>query len=160
MNKHFLVYKGKAFTNYDKENNGNYYLISDSKESLKEGYKAIKEEIIVHQNYNTGEIEKGYLVTYKKLIPKNEIEKKYRITDTALIDGKECEIFQLSDDNFDQPDSWITIVTDDVEFLKANDIWEGAEVVDNQYGHRFYHSSRIPVSEVTILRTREDLPID
>ncbi|WP_027968087.1 hypothetical protein [Streptococcus equinus] len=159
MNKNFIVHNGKAISGYSTDGN-NYFLVSNSKESLKEGYKAIKEEIIVHQNYNTGEIEKGYLVTYKKLIPKNEIEKKYRITDTALINGKKYGIFQSSDDNFDQPDSWITIVTDDVEFLKANNIWEGAEVVDNQYGHRFYHSSRIPVSEVTILRTREDLPID
>ena len=159
MEKIFLVYNGKKFTNFEEEN-VNYYLISDSKESLKEGYKAIKEEIIVHQNYNTGEIEKGYLVTYKKLIPRDKIEKIYRVSDVALINGKKYGIFQSSDDNFDQPDSWITIVTDDVEFLKANDIWEGAEVVDNQYGHRFYHSSRIPVSEVTILRTREDLPID
>ncbi|WP_288264182.1 hypothetical protein [uncultured Streptococcus sp.] len=160
MNKHFLAYKGKVFTNYDKENDGNYYLISDSEESLKEGYKAIKEEFIVHQNYNTGEIEKGYLVTYKKLIPKDKIEKIYRVSDSVLYKGKTFGIVGSSDDNFDQPNSWVRILTDDINFLKENNLWTDASEFDNEYGHIWYASSVIPVSEVTILRTREDLPID
>lgn len=140
MNKVFVVHNGTPYPYHRSVKGGKYLFSSDSK-SIEDGFEPFEER-------------------YRKFIATGEIEKKYRITDTALINGKEYGIFQSSDDNFDQPDSWITIVTDDVEFLKANDIWEGAEVVDNQYGHRFYHSSRIPVSKVTILRTREDLPID
>jgi len=144
MNKTYIVYKNKAYSNF-KATQGGYYLLTRNEQSLSEGF----------------EVYKTLLRTlYRKFIAKEEVEKKYRIIDFAVINEQKYTIFQSSDDNFDQPDSWITIVTDDVEFLKANDIWEGAEVVDNQYGHRFYHSSRIPVSKVTILRTREDLPID
>ena len=140
MHKVFVVHNGKPYPYYRSVNGGEYLFSSDPK-SIEDGFESLEER-------------------YRKFITTDEIEKIYRVSDTALINGRECEIFQSSDDNFDQPDSWITIVTDDVEFLKANNIWEGAEVVDNQYGHRFYHSSRIPVSEVTILRTRKDLPID
>ncbi|UOC11393.1 hypothetical protein [Streptococcus equinus] len=146
MHKTYLVYRGKSYYNYGIESDGSLSLTTSDSSSAANGFQLVTSKFV-----------NPY---YKKNVKKEDIEKKYRITDTALINGRECEIFQSSDDNFDQPDSWITIVTDDVEFLKANDIWEGAEVVDNQYGHRFYHSSRIPVSEVTILRTREDLPID
>ncbi|WP_027968086.1 hypothetical protein [Streptococcus equinus] len=146
MHETYFVHRGKAYHNYGIESDGSLSLTTSNPSSILDGFQLINSKFV--EPY------------YKKIVKSSEIEKKYRITDTALINGRECEIFQSSDDNFDQPDSWITIVTDDVEFLKANDIWEGAEVVDNQYGHRFYHSSRIPVSEVTILRTRKDLPID
>ena len=46
------------------------------------------------------------------------------------------------------------------EFLNENNIADGASLMDDKYGHITYASGKIPVSEVTILRRRKDLPVD
>ena len=46
------------------------------------------------------------------------------------------------------------------EFLNENNIADGAELMDDKYGLITYASGKIPVSEVTILRRRKDLPVD
>jgi len=48
----------------------------------------------------------------------------------------------------------------DKEFLNENNIADGASLMDDKYGHITYASGKIPVSEVTILRRRKDLPVD
>ena len=48
----------------------------------------------------------------------------------------------------------------DKEFLNENNIADGAELMDDKYGLITYASGKIPVSEVTILRRRKNLPVD
>lgn len=51
-------------------------------------------------------------------------------------------------------------MTDNAEEFKEDGLWKNVIVEDDKYGHKFYHSDKIPVSHVKIVRTREDLPLD
>lgn len=144
MNEEFIVINGKAYTDYG-IHDGRYYLISYTDSSIGEGY-VLNSEIT-------------HFKEYRKYIPKDQIEQIYSIEDSVLMNGEHFTIFQRSDANYDQPNSWVTLVTDDAEFLKRNHLWEGAEIVENRYNHAYYKTPKISVEDVTILRSRKKRPI-
>src|SRR3712207_4336760 len=143
MNKVFVVYNGSSYSRHMSTDGGEYVYSTDP--------------TVLGQGF---EIEgDGLNRTYRKFIPNDDIEAIYSIRDTVLFEGREFDIVKSSDDNFDQPDSYVCIYTDDVDLLKEHQLWEDAEVMETHYGHLWYMSAKIPVEKVTILRRRKYIDI-
>ena len=150
MRKEYLVYQNKVYSNFVNYIN-DYILLSENPEMLKEGY-------FPYSSYVDGE-EEGL---YGKLVPYSEVSQRYLVCDSVLYKDHEFEIagHKHGDDDFTAPDSYVRILVSDKEFLNENNIADGASLMDDKYGHITYASGKIPVSEVTILRRRKDLPVD
>lgn len=95
-------------------------------------------------------------------MPYSEVSQRYSVYDSVLYKGQEFAMagHKRGDDDFTAPDSYVRILVSDKEFLNENNIADGAELMDDKYGHFTYASGKIPISEVTILRRRKDLPVD
>lgn len=150
MRKEFLVYQNKVYSNFVNYIN-DYILLSEDPAMLKEGY-------FPYSSYVDGE-EEGL---YGKLVPYSEVSQRYSVYDRVLYKGQEFAMagHKHGDDDFTAPDSYVRILVSDKEFLNKNNIADGAELMDDKYGLITYASGKIPVSEVTILRRRKDLPVD
>ncbi len=150
MSKEFLVYQNKVYSNFVNYLN-DYILLSEDPEMLKEGY-------FPYSSYVDGEGEG----LYGKLVPYSEVSQRYSVYDRILYKGQEFAMagHKRGDDDFTAPDSYVRILVSDKEFLNENNIADGAELMDDKYGLITYASGKIPVSEVTILRRRKDLPVD
>ena len=150
MRKEFLVYQNKVYSNFVNYIN-DYILLSKDPAMLKEGY-------VPYSNFED-EVEDG---VYGKLISYSEVSQRYSVYDRVLYKGQEFAMagHKRGDDDFTAPDSYVRILVSDKEFLNENNIADGAELMDDKYGLITYASGKIPVSEVTILRRRKDLPVD
>ena len=150
MRKEFLVYQNKVYSNFVNYIN-DYILLSEDPEMLKEGY-------FPYSSYVDGEGEG----LYGKLVPYSEVSQRYSVYDRVLYKGQEFAMagYKRGDDDFTAPDSYVRILVSDKEFLNENNIADGAELMDDKYGLITYASGKIPISEVTILRRRKDLPVD
>ena len=120
-----------------------YYLISYDPLSENNGYKLFDSE----------------LKQYRKYLTEKQVEKKYKIIDHIWFNEQKWDIFQRSDDNLDKPNSWVTIVSDDIQFLKRNGLWKKENLVESRYGHLFYCSLPIEAEKFSLIRTRKNLPI-
>ena len=94
-----------------------------------------------------------------KYITGEQVEKKYKIIDHIWFNEQKWDIFQRSDDNLDKPNSWVTIVSDDIEFLNRNGLWKKENLVESRYGHLYYCSLPIEAEKFSLIRTRKNLPI-
>lgn len=150
MDKEYLVYQNKVYSNFVNYIN-DYILLSKDPAMLKEGYVP----------YSSCVDDAGEGV-YGKLVPYSEVSQRYSVYDRVLYKGQEFEMagHKRGDDDFTAPDSYVRILVSDKEFLNENNIADGAELMDDKYGLITYASGKIPVSEVTILRRRKDLPVD
>lgn len=150
MRKEYLVYQNKVYSNFVNYIN-DYILLSEDPEMLKEGY-------FPYSSYVDGEGEG----LYGKLVPYSEVSQRYSVYDRVLYKGQEFAMagHKRGDDDFTAPDSYVRILVSDKEFLNENNIADGSELMDDKYGLITYASGKIPVSEVTILRRRKDLPVD
>ena len=150
MFKEYLVYQNKVYSNFVNYIN-DYILLSKDPAMLKEGY-------VPYSNFED-EVEDG---VYGKLISYSEVSQRYSVYDRVLYKGQEFAMagHKRGDDDFTAPDSYVRILVSDKEFLNENNIADGAELMDDKYGLITYASGKIPVSEVTILRRRKDLPVD
>ena len=150
MDKEYLVYQNKVYSNFVNYIN-DYILLSKDPAMLKEGYVP----------YSSCVDDAGEGV-YGKLVPYSEVSQRYSVYDRVLYKGQEFEMagHKRGDDDFTAPDSYVRILVSDKEFLNENNIAVGAELMDDKYGLITYASGKIPVSEVTILRRRKDLPVD
>ena len=150
MRKEYLVYQNKVYSNFVNYIN-DYILLSEDPEMLKEGY-------FPYSSYVDGEGEG----LYGKLVPYSEVSQRYSVYDRVLYKGQEFAMagHKRGDDDFTAPDSYVRILVSDKEFLNENNIADGSELMDDKYGLITYVSGKIPVSEVTILRRRKDLPVD
>ena len=150
MDKEYLVYQNKVYSNFVNYIN-DYILLSKDPAMLKEGY-------VPYNNFED-EVEDG---VYGKLISYSEVSQRYSVYDRVLYKGQEFAMagHKRGDDDFTAPDSYVRILVSDKEFLNENNIADGAELMDDKYGLITYASGKIPVSEVTILRRRKDLPVD
>ena len=150
MRKEFLVYQNKVYSNFVNYIN-DYILLSEDPEMLKEGY-------FPYSSYVDGE-EEGL---YGKLVPYSEVSQRYSVYDRVLYKGQEFTMagHKRGDDDFTAPDSYVRLLVFDKEFLIENNLADDAELLDEKYGQTMYASGKIPVSEVTILRRRKDLPVD
>ena len=128
-----------------------YILLSEDPAMLKEGY-------FPYSSYVDGE-EEGL---YGKLVPYSEVSQRYSVYDRVLYKGQEFTMagHKRGDDDFTAPDSYVRLLVFDKEFLIENNLADDAELLDEKYGQTMYASGKIPVSEVTILRRRKDLPVD
>ena len=128
-----------------------YILLSEDPAMLKEGY-------FPYSSYVDGE-EEGL---YGKLVPYSEVSQRYSVYDRVLYKEHEFTIagYKHGDDDFTAPDSYVRLLVFDKEFLIENNLYDDAELLDDKYGQTMYASGKIPVSEVTILRRRKDLPVD
>ena len=150
MDKEYLVYQNKVYSNFVNYIN-DYILLSKDPAMLKEGY-------VPYSNFED-EVEDG---VYGKLISYSEVSQRYSVYDRVLYKGQEFAMagHKRGDDDFTAPDSYVRILVSDKEFLNENNIADGAELMDDKYGLITYASGKIPISEVTILRRRKDLPVD
>ena len=150
MRKEYLVYQNKVYSNFVNYIN-DYILLSEDPAMLKEGY-------FPYSSYVDGE-EEGL---YGKLVPYSEVSQRYLVCDSVLYKDHEFEIagHKYGDDDFTAPDSYVRLLVFDKEFLIENNLADDAELLDEKYGQTMYASGKIPVSEVTILRRRNDLPVD
>ena len=150
MDKEFLVYQNKVYSNFVNYIN-DYILLSEDPAMLKEGY-------FPYSSYVDGE-EEGL---YGKLVPYSEVSQRYSVYDRVLYKGQEFAMagHKRGDDDFTAPDSYVRILVSDKEFLNENNLADDAELLDEKYGQTRYASGKIPVSEVTILRRRKNLPVD
>jgi len=150
MDKEYLVYQNKVYSNFVNYIN-DYILLSKDPAMLKEGY-------VPYSNFED-EVEDG---VYGKLISYSEVSQRYSVYDRVLYKGQEFAMagHKRGDDDFTAPDSYVRILVSDKEFLNENNIADGAELMDDKYGLITYASGKIPVSEVTILRRRKNLPVD
>ena len=150
MRKEFLVYQNKVYSNFVNYIN-DYILLSEDPAMLEEGY-------VPYSNFED-EVEDG---VYGKLISYSEVSQRYSVYDRVLYKGQEFAMagHKRGDDDFTAPDSYVRILVSDKEFLNENNIADGASLMDDKYGHITYASGKIPISEVTILRRRKDLPVD
>lgn len=141
----YIVYNGEEYPRRSYDGNG-YYLYTRDKKKLRDGFEL----------YTESNPEKTY---YRKYVLKESIEQRYCIIDYALINGRKYSIENISDEAFNKADSWVTVVSDDEKAMKEDGIWEGVEVEVEKYGHKYYHSSKIPADKVTLIRTRKILPL-
>lgn len=150
MRKEYLVYQNKVYSNFVNYIN-DYILLSKDPAMLEEGY--------VPYSFYVDDAGEG---VYGKLVPYSEVSQRYLVCDSVLYKDHEFEIagHKYGDDNFTAPDSYVRILVSNKEFLNENNIAAGASLMDDKYGHITYASGKIPVSEVTILRRRKDLPVD
>ena len=150
MFKEYLVYQNKVYSNFVNYIN-DYILLSKDPAMLKEGF-------VPYSSYVDGAGEG----VYGKLVPYSEVSQRYSVYDRVLYKGQEFSMagHKRGDDDFTAPDSYVRILVSDKEFLNENNIADGAELMDDKYGLITYASGKIPVSEVTILRRRKDLPVD
>ena len=150
MDKEYLVYQNKVYSNFVNYIN-DYILLSKDPAMLKEGY--------VPYSCYVDDAGEG---VYGKLEPYSEVSQRYSVYDRVLYKGQEFEMagHKRGDDDFTAPDSYVRILVSDKEFLNENNIADGAELMDDKYGLITDASGKIPVSEVTILRRRKDLPVD
>ena len=150
MRKEFLVYQNKLYSNFVNYIN-DYILLSKDPAMLEEGY--------VPYSFYVDDAGEG---VYGKLVPYSEVSQRYSVYDRVLYKGQEFAIagHKRGDDDFTAPDSYVQILVSDKEFLNENNIADGAALMDDKYGLITYASGKIPVSEVTILRRRKDLPVD
>ena len=150
MRKEFLVYQNKVYSNFVNYIN-DYILLSKDPAMLKEGF-------VPYSSYVDGAGEG----VYGKLVPYSEVSQRYSVYDRVLYKGQEFSMagHKRGDDDFTAPDSYVRILVSDKEFLNENNIADGAELMDDKYGLITYASGKIPVSEVTILRRRKNLPVD
>ena len=150
MDKEYLVYEDKVYSNFVNYIN-DYILLSEDPAMLKEGY-------FPYSSYIDGEGEG----LYGKLVPYSEVSQRYSVYDRVLYKEHEFTIagYKHGDDYFTVPDSYVRLLVFDKEFLIENNLYDDAELLDDKYGQTMYASGKIPVSEVTILRRRKDLPVD
>ena len=150
MRKEYLVYQNKVYSNFVNYIN-DYILLSKDPAMLEEGY--------VPYSFYVDDAGEG---VYGKLVPYSEVSQRYLVCDSVLYKDHEFEIagHKYGDDTFTAPDSYVRILVSNKEFLNENNIAAGASLMDDKYGHITYASGKIPVSEVTILRRRKDLPVD
>ena len=150
MDKEYLVYQNKVYSNFVNYIN-DYILLSKDPAMLEEGY--------VPYSFYVDDAGEG---VYGKLVPYSEVSQRYSVYDRVLYKGQEFTMagHKRGDDDFTAPDSYVRILVSDKEFLNENNIADGAELMDDKYGLITYASGKIPVSEVTILRRRKDLPVD
>ena len=150
MRKEFLVYQNKVYSNSVNYIN-DYILLSKDPAMLEEGY--------VPYSFYVDDAGEG---VYGKLVPYSEVSQRYLVCDRVLYKDHEFEIagHKYGDDDFTAPDSYVRILVSDKKFLNENNIADGASLMDDKYGHITYASGKIPVSEVTILRRRKNLPVD
>ena len=150
MDKEYLVYQNKVYSNFVNYIN-DYILLSEDPAMLKEGY-------FPYSSYIDGEGEG----LYGKLVPYSEVSQRYSVYDRVLYKEHEFTIagYKHGDDDFTAPDSYVRLLVFDKEFLIENNLYDDAELLDDKYGLTMYTSGKIPVSEVTILRRRKDLPVD
>ena len=150
MRKEFLVYQNKVYSNFVNYIN-DYILLSKDPAMLEEGYVP----------YNLYVCDAGEGV-YGKLVPYSEVSQRYSVYDRVLYKEHEYTIagHKHGDDDFTAPDSYVRLLVSDKEFLIENNLYDDAELLDDKYGLTMYTSGKIPVSEVTILRRRKDLPVD
>ena len=150
MDKEYLVYQNKVYSNFVNYING-YILLSKDPAMLEEGY-------IPYSSYvcDTGE------GVYGKFLSYSEVSQRYSVYDRVLYKGQEFAMagHKRGDDDFTAPDSYVRLLVFDKEFLIENNLADDAELLDEKYGQTMYASGKIPVSEVTILRRRKDLPVD
>ena len=112
MDKLYIVVDGIEHQYFDCDSTG-YYLISYDPLSENNGYKLFDSE----------------LKQYRKYLTDKQVEKKYKIIDYIWFNEQKWDIFQRSDDNLDKPNSWVTIVSDDIEFLNRNGLWKEENLV-------------------------------
>ena len=150
MDKEYLVYQNKVYSNFVNYIN-DYILLSKDPAMLKEGY-------VPYSSY----VDDAGEGVYGKLVPYSEVSQRYSVYDRVLYKGQEFTMagHKRGDDDFTAPDSYVRILVSDKELLNENNIADGAELMDDKYGLITYASGKIPVSEVTILRRRKDLPVD
>lgn len=150
MRKEFLVYQNKVYSNFVNYIN-DYILLSEDPAMLEEGY-------IPYSSYacDAGEGVYGKLVSY------SEVTQRYVVCDSVLYKDHEFEIagHKHGDDDFTAPDSYVRLLVFNKEFLIENNLADDAVLMDDKYGQTMYASGKIPISEVTILRRRKDLPVD
>jgi hypothetical protein len=142
MDKLYIVVNGIEHQYFDRDSTG-YYLISYDPLSENNGYKLFDSE----------------LKQYRKYLTEKQVEKKYKIIDHIWFNEQKWDIFQRSDDNLDKPNSWVTIVSDDIEFLNRNGLWKEENLVESRYGHLYYCSLPIEAEKFSLIRTRKNLPI-
>ena len=150
MRKEFLVYQNKVYSNFVNYING-YILLSKDPAMLEEGY--------VPYSFYVDDAGEG---VYGKFLSYSEVTKRYSVYDRVLYKEHEFTIagHKHGDDDFIAPDSYVRLLVFDKEFLIENNLADDAELLDEKYGQTMYASGKIPVSEVTILRRRKDLPVD
>ena len=150
MRKEYLVYEDKVYSNFVNYIN-DYILLSEDPAMLKEGY-------FPYSSYVNGEGEG----LYGKLVPYSEVTQRYSVYDRVLYKDQEFEIagHKHGDDDFTAPDSYVRLLVFNKEFLIENNLADDAVLMDDKYGLTMYSSGKIPISEVTILRRRKDLPVD
>ena len=150
MDKEYLVYQNKVYSNFVNYIN-DYILLSKDPTMLEEGY-------IPYSFYESGD----YEGLYGKLVPYSEVSQRYSVYDRVLYKGQEFAMagHKHGDDDFTAPDSYVRLLVFDKGFLIENNLADDAELLDEKYGQTMYASGKIPVSEVTILRRRKDLPVD
>ena len=142
MDKLYIVVDGIEHQYFDCDSTG-YYLISYDPLSENNGYKLFDSE----------------LKQYRKYLTEKQVEKKYKIIDYIWFNEQKWDIFQRSDDNLDKTNSWVTIVSDDIEFLNRNGLWKKENLVESRYGHLYYCSLPIEAEKFSLIRTRKNLPI-
>ena len=150
MRKEFLVYQNKVYSNFVNYIN-DYILLSKDPAMLEEGYVP----------YNLYVCDAGEGV-YGKFLSYSEVSQRYSVYDRVLYKDHEFQIAgqKRGDDDYTAPDSHVRLLVFDKEFLIENNLADDAVLMDDKYGQTMYASGKIPVSEVTILRRRKDLPVD
>lgn len=150
MRKEFLVYQNKVYSNFVNYIN-DYILLSKDPAMLEEGY--------VPYSFYVCDAGEG---VYGKLVPYSEVTQRYVVCDSVLYKDHEFEIagHKQGDDDYTAPDSYVRLLVFNKEFLIENNLADDAVLMDDKYGQTMYASGKIPISEVTILRRRKDLPVD
>ncbi|MGT2772627.1 hypothetical protein [Streptococcus marimammalium] len=96
---------------------------------------------------------------FRKEVPTKDISAIYEVTVEGYYKGKEIVGFEAHPDWLEKPNAVVYFYTSDVEFLKANHLFDPKEFVFEEYGTAYYYSLPVPIEDVEVVISRRNVPI-
>ena len=112
-----------------------------------------------------GFVYSDYHQAYYKTLSYSEIsecEAYYEVSYRVIYKGQEFQIStEMTTTNkterLDRADQEIRLYTDDLDFMREHDLFEDAHIVEHHYGHLYYLTKKLLLSEVLLITSIEYL---
>ncbi|MCU9533519.1 hypothetical protein [Streptococcus sp. CSL10205-OR2] len=97
--------------------------------------------------------------TFYKEVPTKDISAIYEVTVEGYYKGKEILGFEAHPIEIEKPNGVVYFFTSDVEFLKANQLFDPNKLFMEEYGKAYYYSLPVPIEDVELVISRRNVPI-
>lgn len=109
-----------------------------------------------------GFTKKGDSAFYVKQIEITDLkylEAFYWVQYYAIYKGRRFEITYERNAKLERPDQRLRLITDDQTFMKEHGLFEGAFIVQHDYGHLYYATAELLLSDVELITKFRNVPI-